>query len=543
MRQRHLVEVGARDNERDAGRRRGRSWVRIGLVSVLVGAAVAVAGPAGAATSKQTVDTEATVRLNLSTCGVSLDPQAASNFPGVYLYDTLLQMDAKKELRPGLATAWTTSKDGLTVTFTLRKGVTFVDGTTFDSASVKATILRGQTQAAIQPLVSTIASVDAPSPDTAVLHMKQPDSTILTTLATPQAGYMISAKAIADKVNLSSSDMGAGSTGYKVVSFTNPGATETVIVERAPGYKYWDPKMWRVKRFELRCGVTDATVKINGLKTGAFDLVTGDGITNADMKTAFASSSNLQVIPFGAQNFQELAFAPKGPLADVAVRTALFQAVDLTTLAKSGAIPGLNCSTKPAPQLFFPNDPGYVKGAFKSPLEYDKAAAEKVLRPLNLNFELTIRAANAASTAEGEYVQAQLKAVGVNVTIRAVPATQMNVAYRSGQLQAMLYATAGNADPTKVFTTVFGPNHGTALSAFATDVQPKLDAVNAFAAGSAARSKALSDLQRFLLSQAWAELFCPNGFSVAAVKNLKGVPDSPFQWALQPVGRSWYVVK
>jgi peptide/nickel transport system substrate-binding protein len=514
------------------------------LVSALIGAAAVVAGPAGAASSKEVIDTEATVKLNLSTCASSLDPQFAANFVADYLYETLLQMGTKKEIRPGLATAWTTSKDGLTVTFTLRKGVKFVDGTAFDSASAKASLLRGQVQQATLSTLSTIASIDAPDATTLVLHMKQPDSTILSTLGTPLAGFMISGKAIADKTNLSLSDQGAGSIGYKVVSLVNPGATETVIVERAPGFKYWDPKMWRVKRFEIHCGVTDATVKINGLKTGAFDLITGDAIRDADMKSAFTGSPNIKVYPFGAQNFQELDFAPKGPLADVAVRTALYQAIDLTTLSKSGAIPGLNCPTKAAPQLFFPNDPGYVKGAFKSPLAYDKAAAEKVLRPLNLNFDLYLRSANAAAQAEAEYVQAQLKLVGVTVTLKAMPATALGVAYRSGTIQAMLYATAGNADPTKVFTTVFSlSSHGAALGAFATDVQPKLDAINALAAGSTARAKALTDLQHFLLSSAWSQLFCPNGFSLAAVKNLKGIPDSPWQWALQPVGRPWYVVK
>jgi peptide/nickel transport system substrate-binding protein len=43
---------------------------------------------------------------------------------------------------PALATSWKASKDGLTWTFNLRKGVTFTDGTTFNSAAVCANFTR-----------------------------------------------------------------------------------------------------------------------------------------------------------------------------------------------------------------------------------------------------------------------------------------------------------------------------------------------------------------------------------------------------------------
>ena len=61
------------------------------------------------------------------------------------VYDTLLTEDADGAFSPGLATAWDFSPDGLTLTLTLRSGVTFQDGTAFDATAVKANIERGQT--------------------------------------------------------------------------------------------------------------------------------------------------------------------------------------------------------------------------------------------------------------------------------------------------------------------------------------------------------------------------------------------------------------
>ena len=54
------------------------------------------------------------------------------------VYDTLVRFkEGSFTQEPGLATSWTMSPDGLTYTFTLRKGVKFHDGTAFNAAAVK----------------------------------------------------------------------------------------------------------------------------------------------------------------------------------------------------------------------------------------------------------------------------------------------------------------------------------------------------------------------------------------------------------------------
>jgi peptide/nickel transport system substrate-binding protein len=59
------------------------------------------------------------------------------------VYEGLLQYaPGSTTLQPALATSYTTSDGGLTYTFQLRKGVTFHDGTAFDSASVVTSLDR-----------------------------------------------------------------------------------------------------------------------------------------------------------------------------------------------------------------------------------------------------------------------------------------------------------------------------------------------------------------------------------------------------------------
>jgi peptide/nickel transport system substrate-binding protein len=441
-----------------------------------------------------------------------------------YIYDELIGIDTNKRLQPGLAESWTTSKDGLTVTLKLRKGVSFVDGTPFDSAAVKATLERGKTMVDTKAAFSTIASIEAPDANTAVLHLTQPDSSLLFSLATPIVG--------------------AGTTGYKVVSFAPPGASAKLIVERAPGFKYWDPKMWRIKRFEVQCGVLDGPTAMNGLKTGAFDYIYAGFITTTDVKTGLAGATNLQILPFGALRFQSFVLN-QTTFPDVKVRTAIMQSLDLTTLAKSGAIPGLECTDPAGNQVLFSNDPGYVKG-FKSPLDYSakaQAAAAAVLIPLHLNFDLWYRSARADTQAEAEFVQQALKAVGVTVNLKSMPSTQLQAAFSAGALPAMLYAISSAADPTNFLNTLMGSSQGGAGPSFTTVVKPKLDEINAQPVGSAARAQKLTALNKFLLDQAWVRPFCTGGFSVAAVKTLHGIPDMPYQWTVQSIPRSWYFLK
>lgn len=60
-----------------------------------------------------------------------------------YFYETLVGYDTgKNEIVPSLATRWQVSRDGLTYTFTLRRGVTFHDGTPMNAAAVKFSLDR-----------------------------------------------------------------------------------------------------------------------------------------------------------------------------------------------------------------------------------------------------------------------------------------------------------------------------------------------------------------------------------------------------------------
>src|SRR6056297_2244048 len=78
-----------------------------------------------------------------------LDPDQSRTFVGRIVYaslcDKLVDITPDLEIIPQLATGWSWSDDGLTLTMDLREGVTFHDGTPFDAEAVKANIDRSKT--------------------------------------------------------------------------------------------------------------------------------------------------------------------------------------------------------------------------------------------------------------------------------------------------------------------------------------------------------------------------------------------------------------
>ena len=75
------------------------------------------------------------------------------------LYETLTAVDPSLTVRPALAESWAVTDDGRQVTFTLREGLTFSDGTPLTAADVVHSWRRLFTPANRSPLASLVAEI------------------------------------------------------------------------------------------------------------------------------------------------------------------------------------------------------------------------------------------------------------------------------------------------------------------------------------------------------------------------------------------------
>ena len=109
-------------------------------------------------------------------------------------YNTLLRVDPNDRTgtKPvgDLAESWTVSKDGLTYTFKIRRGVKFHDGSELTSRDVKASydkILKppAGVKSLRKEAYESVASVEAPDPGTFIVKLKYPEPSILLNLSSP----------------------------------------------------------------------------------------------------------------------------------------------------------------------------------------------------------------------------------------------------------------------------------------------------------------------------------------------------------------------
>ncbi|WP_299622127.1 ABC transporter substrate-binding protein [Pelagibius sp.] len=147
----------------------------------------------------------------------SFDP-AVSGFAiqKLEIMENLVDADETGALRPGLATSWSASEDGLTWTFQLRDGVRFHDGTVFDSAAAAQAL----TRAWQQPGVLAKAPVSGVSANghAVVFTLERPFAALPALLA--HATTIIQAPSALDADGQPAALIGTGP--FKVERFTPP---------------------------------------------------------------------------------------------------------------------------------------------------------------------------------------------------------------------------------------------------------------------------------------------------------------------------------
>ncbi len=174
------------------------------------------------------------------------------------VYDTLVVPDAEGEFQPSLATEWTTSEDGLTWTFTLREGVTFHDGSPFDSADVVYSYRRIiDEQLANAYRFASVADIQAPDAQTVVITLSTPTPALLDNIGGFK-GMSIIPEGVAETTDLATAAVG---TGPFTLEETGAGG---VTLARYDGY-WGDPAT--VDGVEFRF-VSEPAAALTALRSG-----------------------------------------------------------------------------------------------------------------------------------------------------------------------------------------------------------------------------------------------------------------------------------
>ncbi len=107
---------------------------------------------------------------------------------GYMIYDTLFATDAKSRIQPQMVEKWSASADQRLWTFTLRSGLEFHDGKPVTAEDVIASLARwGKRDSMGIQLMSFVERMDAPSPNTFRIFLREACGFVLEALGKPSS--------------------------------------------------------------------------------------------------------------------------------------------------------------------------------------------------------------------------------------------------------------------------------------------------------------------------------------------------------------------
>ena len=177
------------------------------------------------------------LRIGLRSDADVLDPDQSRSFVGRIVYaslcDKLVDITPDLEIIPQLATSWSWSDDGKKLTFKLREGVVFHDGTPFNAQAVARNITRSQTlpESRRKSEVSSIESTTILSEYVITLNLKNPDSTLLAQLA-DRSGMMVSP----DAAEAAGADFGLRPICSGAFEFVERVAQDRIVLKKFNNY-------------------------------------------------------------------------------------------------------------------------------------------------------------------------------------------------------------------------------------------------------------------------------------------------------------------
>ena len=208
-----------------------------------------------------------TVRIAQSLTHNTLNPAEATGTSDAsvmrVMYEGLLGFDENYNLVPELATSWEANEDATVLTFQLREGVTFHDGTPFNAETAKAyfdwVLDPDSIGARGRSLLADVESVEATGPYELVMTLKQPNGAMFFNLATNGARI-----ASPESLTEYGDQVGRHPVGTGPFKFVSWEDGQSIVVEANPDYWGDTPQVGGIEFLE----VNNAATRVAMLQSG-----------------------------------------------------------------------------------------------------------------------------------------------------------------------------------------------------------------------------------------------------------------------------------
>lgn len=413
-------------------------WGVAAAAAALLVTAGCSAGSTGEGSS-ETVDDPASKTLTVAWTATptQLDPNVFTGLTWVYASDaymaTLLEYDTSvpadqvigvDALKPSLAESWEANEDQTQFTIKLREGVMSPFGNEMTADDVLYSFERMfQNPKGIGPgILFPSSNVDAANPVekideyTIQYNLTAPSAFALPVLAYPVLGILDSTEV---KKHVTADDPWAGkwlatnSAGFGAYQLDSITPGEELRFSKNPNYFDDEPYFDQL----IVKAVPDGSARAQLLIAGEVDLISEPPI---DQLSNIESSEGARVSQMADSNRHNLSISTKSEiLAQPKVRTALSHAIDRQTIADSIYQGYAKPALTPVSSVLWPDQPATGK--------YDPELAKKMLAEAGYpdGFDMVI---NFSTERPGPYaenlarlIQSDLAAIGVNVSLEAVP--------------------------------------------------------------------------------------------------------------------------
>jgi peptide/nickel transport system substrate-binding protein len=411
-------------------------------------------------------------------------------------------------LRPWLATSYKESEDGLTYTFTLRKGVKFSTGKPMTSADVKFSLddARAQSKTGWGYLDAAIKNITTPNPSTVVVHLKYKWAPLLADIALFANGIIPKNFNGESRAQFYKHPIGTGPFMWdkRVVG-------KSVTFKRNPYYwqkgkPYLDSVTWT---FQTDENTRELQLRGNQIQIDEFPPF------NSITKLQHTPGVKMYLFPSTRTDYLDIN-EQYPPLKDVHVRRAISYAIDRQAIIKSV----LFGHGTPANSFLPPQVPFYSKSAGGLQFNLAKAKAElaKSKYPKGFKVTMLVGAGQQVENAMGQIMQSELKQLGIDVTFKQEDtSTEFQDVQKQKYQLAFSYWTMDIADPDELVTFSIDPAGG--AHSFYTDYNnPKVIALS---------HKAQRETDQKKRAALYAQLQ-----KIAAADAFQGfLYYSPFRWA------------
>jgi peptide/nickel transport system substrate-binding protein len=419
------------------------------------------------------------LRIGVTQVPYTLNPllgtQTVENLLFGLAFDPLIAYDPQGNAVPRLARTVPTvknggiSKDGLTITYHMRKNLRWQDGAPLTSRDVAYTyrqIMNPNNNVAVRTGYDVVNRVDTPDAYTVVFHLKRRFSPIVSDLfaqGVAPPGYVVPEHLLAKYASLNRIDFNAqpiGSGPFKVVAWRRGDSIEYVA---NPNYYLGKPK---IARIIVRL-IPDENSAVTALQSHEIDVMYNvSPATYPRVQALQPAGITTLLAPLNRWNGL-VVNTSRAPLSDVRVRQAIAYAVDKAALVHNVLHDTATVATGDIPDFlwaYYSKVPryGYNPQRARALLQ---SAGWSLARPLHVL--LVFNEADGMHRGFAVQLQSELAQIGIQADLKGYPAEMLYASYAaggiidSGKFDLALEGVSNGADPDEGYQircTAIPPN-------------------------------------------------------------------------------------